>query len=41
MTEKKSPSILSDNDDEGWILEDGDNRTVRIKADIISGVEEN
>jgi hypothetical protein len=25
---------LSDNDDEGWILEDGDNRTVRVKADI-------
>jgi hypothetical protein len=32
---------LTDNDDEGWILENGDNRTVRIKADIISGVEEN
>jgi hypothetical protein len=31
---------LSDNDDEGWILEDGDNRTVRVKADIASGVEE-
>ncbi len=41
VEDEKATFDLTDTDDEGWILEDGDNRTFRIKGDILAGVNEN
>lgn len=31
---------FTENENEGWILEDGDNRTIRVKGDILGGVDD-
>ncbi|QQS58988.1 S-layer homology domain-containing protein [Candidatus Peregrinibacteria bacterium] len=35
---EKATFKFTDNDDHGWIMKEGDNRTIRVKGDILAGV---